>query len=233
MPMDLDTTTSSLTSNVGTPFYVSPEVLESTKKEHSVYTQKVDVFSLGIVFFEMLHPFATGMERADVLTALRQKEPVFPKDFEKQFPKQAKLIFWMLTADPDSRPTTQDILKSDLMPTKMEDAKILEVLKTVTNPNTSFFNRLMETLFSQKAERITDYTFDWGTKSQPFLPRVLYNSMYVIDVIEKIFRRHGAVLLRTPLLIPQKYLFFSPPLPHFPFFSLLFFSLSKKKKKKK
>jgi len=138
MPMDLDTTTSSLTSNVGTPFYVSPEVLESTKKEHSVYTQKVDVFSLGIVFFEMLHPFATGMERADVLTALRQKEPVFPKDFEKQFPKQAKLIFWMLTADPDSRPTTQDILKSDLMPTKMEDAKILEVLKTVTNPNTSW-----------------------------------------------------------------------------------------------
>ena len=42
--IDLDNTTSSLTSNIGTPFYVSPEVLDPTKKQNSVYTQKVDVF---------------------------------------------------------------------------------------------------------------------------------------------------------------------------------------------
>jgi len=58
--------------------------------------------------------------------------------------------------------------------------------------------------------------------------------MYVIDVIEKIFRRHGAVLLRTPLLIPQKYLFFSPPLASLSLLlTSLFVSVQKKKKKKK
>lgn len=197
-PTELDNT-SSLTSNVGTPFYVSPEV-----KEHSVYTQKVDVFSLGIVFFEMCHRFSTGMERIDVLTTLRQRETVFPKDFEKKVPKQAKLIHWMLLANPEDRPTSSDVLKSDYLPPKMEDEKIMEALKTIANPNTSYFNRLMETLFAQKVGQITDYTYDWGTGPQPFLPHLLYNSMAVIDTVEKIFRRHGAVDLRTPLLVPRK-----------------------------
>ena len=48
------------TTGVGTPSYASPEQLEG-----SVYTNAADIFSLGMILFEMLHPiFSTAMERA-------------------------------------------------------------------------------------------------------------------------------------------------------------------------
>ena len=47
------------------------------------YDYKVDIFSLGLIFFEMLVPFNTGMERLAVMTKVRHGE--FPKGFEKQY----------------------------------------------------------------------------------------------------------------------------------------------------
>ena len=44
--------------------------------------QKVDVYSLGMIFFEMCYrPLATGMERMRVLGALRKPNVEFPPDF--------------------------------------------------------------------------------------------------------------------------------------------------------
>lgn len=49
----------SLTSEIGTPVYAAPETLEGGK-----YSLKVDVYSVGICFFEMVYPFSTKMQRA-------------------------------------------------------------------------------------------------------------------------------------------------------------------------
>ncbi|XP_028351294.1 eIF-2-alpha kinase GCN2 isoform X5 [Physeter macrocephalus] len=70
-----------LTGMVGTALYVSPEVQGSTK---STYNQKVDLFSLGIIFFEMCyHPMVTASERIFVLNQLRDPtSPKFPEDFD-------------------------------------------------------------------------------------------------------------------------------------------------------
>nr|XP_060150457.1 eIF-2-alpha kinase GCN2 isoform X2 [Globicephala melas] len=70
-----------LTGMVGTALYVSPEVQGSTK---SAYNQKVDLFSLGIIFFEMCyHPMVTASERIFVLNQLRDPtSPKFPEDFD-------------------------------------------------------------------------------------------------------------------------------------------------------
>ena len=43
---------SSLTSDIGTPVYCAPETLLTGK-----YTNAVDMFSIGIVFFEMVYIF--------------------------------------------------------------------------------------------------------------------------------------------------------------------------------
>lgn len=52
------------TTGVGTPSYASPEQLE-----RSAYTNAADIFSLGMILFEMLHPiFSTAMERATIFS---------------------------------------------------------------------------------------------------------------------------------------------------------------------
>ena len=43
----------------------------------------MDIYALGIIFFEMIHPpLPTIMERVKVLTDLRKKEIIFPGTFD-------------------------------------------------------------------------------------------------------------------------------------------------------
>ncbi|XP_045613966.2 eukaryotic translation initiation factor 2-alpha kinase [Procambarus clarkii] len=90
------------THRVGTQLYMSPEQVTG-----QVYDYKVDIYSLGLIFFEMLVPFSTGMERLVVMSHLRDGE--FPKGFENQFPDESSLLKLMLSNDPASRPTTRGI----------------------------------------------------------------------------------------------------------------------------
>lgn len=72
---------SSATGEVGTALYVAPEL--KGKASDSQHNQKVDMYSLGIIFFEMCHPpFSTGMERIETLTALRSPEVTVPNRME-------------------------------------------------------------------------------------------------------------------------------------------------------
>lgn len=53
------------TGNIGSHFYMSPEQTLGVR-----YDQKVDIFSLGVIFFELHYPFHTEMERAQVCSFL-------------------------------------------------------------------------------------------------------------------------------------------------------------------
>ncbi|BET01789.1 eukaryotic translation initiation factor [Nesidiocoris tenuis] len=87
------------TAHVGTQLYMSPEQLEGKQ-----YDYKVDIFSLGVILFELLTAFSTEMERAKTLSGVRRLE--FPKDFEEQHSEEAALLKQMLCEDPNSRLTT-------------------------------------------------------------------------------------------------------------------------------
>ncbi|ORY26095.1 kinase-like protein [Neocallimastix californiae] len=107
-----------LTGNIGTTFYVSPEVL---KNKNTRYSQKVDMYSLGIILFEMLYKMETGMERAKILENIRKDEIIFPDDFNtEKYHNQTEIIRLLLSHDPKKRPTSFEILQSDLLPPKME-----------------------------------------------------------------------------------------------------------------
>ena len=96
---------------VGTVTYASPEQLAMSNSEQtdSVYSSQSDIYSLGIIFFELLFPFKTFMERAHVLTLLRQG--VFPEEFLKMYPKEAALILWLMSHNPSMRPTASQLIE--------------------------------------------------------------------------------------------------------------------------
>jgi translation initiation factor 2-alpha kinase 3 len=69
------------TARVGTHLYMSPEQMNGQN-----YNYKVDIYSLGIILFELLIPFSTKMERVVTLTNLRKS--IFPDNFSIQYPDE-------------------------------------------------------------------------------------------------------------------------------------------------
>ncbi|XP_026643675.1 eIF-2-alpha kinase GCN2 isoform X2 [Microtus ochrogaster] len=194
-----------LTGMVGTALYVSPEVQGSTK---SAYNQKVDLFSLGIIFFEMsYHPMVTASERVFVLNQLRDPaSPRFPEDFDDgEHAKQKSVISWLLNHDPAKRPTATELLKSELLPPpQMEESELHEVLHhTLANIDGKAYRTMMGQIFSQRISPAIDYTYDSDILKGNFLIRTAKIQQLVCETIIRVFKRHGAVQLCTPLLLPR------------------------------
>lgn len=79
------------TACVGTHLYMSPEQMNG-----QIYNYKVDIYSLGIIFFELLTPFFTDMERIVALSNL--KKSIFPKDFAENSPAEVKKLIEHITS---------------------------------------------------------------------------------------------------------------------------------------
>ena len=81
---DFDFTTISQkkhTQRVGTSLYMSPE-----QSKGLPYNYKVDIFSLGLILFELLNFFSTETERYKVLENIRKH--IFPTEFIDGFPEE-------------------------------------------------------------------------------------------------------------------------------------------------
>ncbi|XP_077990931.1 eIF-2-alpha kinase GCN2-like [Glandiceps talaboti] len=193
------------TGKVGTALYVSPELQNGKAK--STYNQKVDLYSLGIIFFEMCFPpLKTGMERVQVLGNVRQESIQFPEEFDElQNPDKMHVIRWLLNHDPSKRPTAQELLQSPYMPPpEMEDAQLHEVLRhTMSNKQSSAYRRLLNEIFSQSVTAAADCTYDIDimkthSTCQPYLAqRTAY------ETVCRIFQKHGGVKVNTALLLPK------------------------------
>lgn len=85
------------TRDVGTILYMAPEVLEGR-----VYSQKVDIYSLGMIFYEILSFFDTFAERIGCLRDVRNRA-IFTEKFKIEHPKELKLIKSMLLQNPRKR----------------------------------------------------------------------------------------------------------------------------------
>ena len=89
--------------------------------------QKVDTYSLGIMFFEMCHaPLSTKMEWYKILVEIRKPEISFPPTFDPDEP-QAKVVRLLLDHNPHRRPSATELLQNSLLPPKMEDEELQEV----------------------------------------------------------------------------------------------------------
>ncbi|KAG5265472.1 hypothetical protein AALO_G00242860 [Alosa alosa] len=96
------------TGQVGTKLYMSPEQLSGNS-----YSHKVDIYSLGLILFELLCPFRTQMERVRTLTDVRALQ--FPVSFTKNNVQEADMVRSMLSPNPAARPEASDITDAPLL----------------------------------------------------------------------------------------------------------------------
>ncbi|XP_071744240.1 eukaryotic translation initiation factor 2-alpha kinase 1 isoform X3 [Lepeophtheirus salmonis] len=96
-----------VSSCVGTHAYASPEQLSLGWVDY-----KSDIYSLGIVLYELFSNFKTGMERSVAITNLKENL-VIDTVFERKFPQIAQYVLWLTRSSPHSRPTAQELLNSE------------------------------------------------------------------------------------------------------------------------
>lgn len=134
---------------------------------------------------------------------------MFPNDFlmDKFVHNRVKDVCnRLLNYEPDKRPTAQELLDSGYIPPKMEDHQLDELLKhTLSQNNSTRYQRLMSALFNQTVSLVADQLYDKddqgkGESSILYISRILH---YIRSVVTKIFSKHDAVFIEVPLLMPK------------------------------
>lgn len=184
------------TRSVGTSIYVAPEVRSGGTGQ---YTTKVDLYSLGIMFFEMCYHPMLGMERARVLEEVRKPRPALPSDFDSGT-AQAEIILSLVVHNPKDRPSSAALLQSDKLPDEMETDTVRRAIAGITDPKSAFYPKVLSTLFSYRVDQAKDFAYDLYDQS-PGNMDCLYRRI-VKDTLESVFRTQGALQVRLAGIYP-------------------------------
>lgn len=189
----------SQTGQVGTALYVAPEL--SGKASKSTYNQKVDLYSLGIIFFEMCTPpLTTGMERIKTISSIRHVDIKLPDEMvnDDKYKTEVKLLKWLLDHRPEHRPTSEELLQSELLPpAKVDVIELQDLLRRVLlNTQSRNYKHLISKCLQQESDTVCEVTYDTGM--------VTFNPVFenVKSKVVQILRKHGAYDVSTPLLTP-------------------------------
>ncbi|KAF2205134.1 kinase-like protein [Delitschia confertaspora ATCC 74209] len=192
-----------MTRSIGTALYVAPE-LRSTVGGN--YNDKVDMYSIGIIFFEMCYPLTTAMERDHVIRRLRERQHTLPPEFDTpEKSLQGNVITSLISHRPSERPSCGELLRSGKVPLQIEDEAVKEALKALSDRNSPHYQKMMAALFSQKPDnQVKDYAWDLNTggNSHGIKPNDVLLQSLVKDRLTMVFRSHGAVETQRQVLLP-------------------------------
>ncbi|GAB7347749.1 hypothetical protein MBLNU459_g5300t1 [Dothideomycetes sp. NU459] len=199
-----------MTKSIGTALYVAPEVKSGSTAS---YNDKVDMYSLGIIFFEMCVPLKTAMERHEVLTKLREKDHQLPPEFQTGDKSlQGNIIASLTSHAPGERPSSLELLRSGKLPVQIEDETIRQALQSLSDSGSPYYQKMMTALFAQtQDQRVKDYAWDVKSSKAAALSA---DDLRLRDIARQtlcsVFRRHGAEETTRPLLLPRSGYYTTP-----------------------
>ncbi|XP_024030685.1 eIF-2-alpha kinase GCN2 isoform X2 [Morus notabilis] len=183
------------TGQVGTYFYTAPEIEQGWPK----IDEKADMYSLGIVFFELWHPFGTAMERHVVLSDLKQKGEL-PSAWVAEFPEQASLLRRLMSPSPSDRPSAAELLHH-AFPPRMESELLDNILRTMqTSEDSNIYDKVVNAIFDEEVLSIKDQHNHTGRFRLPGggTSAIQYAELdteirdYVTEISNEVFRKHCA-----------------------------------------
>lgn len=101
---------------VGTPYYLSPEIVQNKP-----YNFKSDIWSLGILLYEMTvlkMPFDATSLPLLYVKIIRGNYSAVPNNFSKEL---KSLISSLLVVDPEKRPSINEILKLPIIKSRIRN----------------------------------------------------------------------------------------------------------------
>jgi serine/threonine protein kinase len=119
----------SLTSRVGTPTYVAPEILKNLPHD-----QRVDLWSVGVVIFVLLvgYPPFLDENQTELFRKIRNGEWVFYEEDWKHISEDAKeVIKGLLVVDPADRWSIEECLRSNWIRDASEDLSAVDLTQSL------------------------------------------------------------------------------------------------------
>lgn len=201
-----------MTRSVGTALYVAPELSSGSGTS---YNDKVDMYSLGIMFYEMCQPFQTAMERVRALLDIRKKEHELPPPYLPSGGKsaQGKVIACLISHKAGERPSSIELLRSGMLPVKIEDETIRLAMSGLSDPRSPYHQKMMSALFAHdQAGESRVKGLAWDAKDQTTFEEPIKARLRAMakGAISAIFRRHGAEEVHREGVFPRSPYYTAP-----------------------
>ncbi|ETW39822.1 PEK protein kinase [Plasmodium falciparum NF135/5.C10] len=190
--------------SAGTIHYISPEQLNGEP-----FNEKADIFSLGVVFFEMFHePFSTSMERSITLSNLLKG--IYP-EYMKADNKKFQFLSSLLAINPQERCCAYNLLHESVLFTFEKD--FTDIYNLIDNKrNCEEVHTIISTLFdkfeylnSDKILKKEDFSTFQNAKIFTDDLEMRKKQKIIKKKILISLKKRGAIFILTPIILLNKY----------------------------
>lgn len=144
----------------GTPGYIAPEILHQNTKDKAVVHQNVDVFSLGIMFYEMVyrcHPFKDSASQDSKKVVKRNAAGIIDFNKPSPFKNEVNSTLLRLMKDMAAPTETRRPLASVLLKHELFGFVATSSVRSVSGSRKSDYTKILEEQVEE--DRLSSYKF--------------------------------------------------------------------------